>query len=45
MEERRELFAPDVWPMWLVGFVMLLVRAAALDVLIEAQPPDIRLLP
>jgi hypothetical protein len=43
MEERRDSSAPDIWPPWLVGFVMLLVRAAALDVLIEAPPTDIRL--
>jgi len=45
METGQE-FAGDVWPVWLVGFVMLLVRAAALDVLIETPPGgDVCVLP
>lgn len=35
----------EIWPLWLVGFVMLLVRAAALDVLIGSRPPDVRVIP
>ena len=45
MEERQEESGEEVWPPWLVGFVMLLVQAAALDVLLGSSPPDIRLLP
>ena len=45
MEERQEVGVEDVWPLWLVGFVMLLVRAAALDALMGSEPPDVRLVP
>jgi len=45
MEERQESAVEDIWPLWLVGFVMLIVRAAALDVLMSGDPPDVRLAP